>query len=140
MPYDNPIGIQCSRRRGYRMPPDTLRVCRPSRWGNPFTEMKLRGLHANYDCSNLAFGLLVADRWPSETILGMPQDYLPAVIVAIHLAWLNHWSAKWPEDFERWIAPLRGMNLACYCEIGSPCHRDNLLRFAANWKLEAAHG
>ncbi len=48
----------------------------------------------------------------------------------------DHWSSKWPEDFERYIAPLRGMNLACYCPVGpsSPCHRDNLLWFAANWR------
>ncbi|HEX8323957.1 MAG TPA: DUF4326 domain-containing protein [Tepidisphaeraceae bacterium] len=28
--------IQCSRVKGYRLPPNTVRVSRPSRFGNPF--------------------------------------------------------------------------------------------------------
>ena len=36
-PTENkPIRVQLSRKRGWRMPPNTVKVCRPSRWGNPF--------------------------------------------------------------------------------------------------------
>jgi hypothetical protein len=28
----------------------------------------------------------------------------------------------------KWHEPLRGKNLACYCELGTPCHADVLLR------------
>lgn len=31
---DRPIRIQLSRRKGWRMPPDTVRVSRPGMWGN----------------------------------------------------------------------------------------------------------
>ena len=31
-----PNGSSCSRRRGWRKPPDAVVVARPSRWGNPF--------------------------------------------------------------------------------------------------------
>ena len=29
--------IQLSRRKGWRMPPNTVSVARPTKWGNPFT-------------------------------------------------------------------------------------------------------
>lgn len=35
-----------------------------------------------------------------------------------------------PEKLEEYLAPLRGKNLACWCAIGKPCHRDVLLRLA----------
>jgi len=31
-----PVRIQLSRRKGFRLPADTIVVARPSRWGNPF--------------------------------------------------------------------------------------------------------
>ncbi|MGI8723190.1 MAG: DUF4326 domain-containing protein [Geodermatophilaceae bacterium] len=32
----SPARIQLRRTRGWRMPADTVRVARPSRWGNPY--------------------------------------------------------------------------------------------------------
>lgn len=32
-----PQRIQLSRKKGWKMPPNTVRVCRPTKWGNPFT-------------------------------------------------------------------------------------------------------
>jgi DNA modification methylase len=46
----NPIGIQCSRQRGYRLPPNTIRVTRPSRWGNPF---KQKPFHLEYSFAEI---------------------------------------------------------------------------------------
>jgi hypothetical protein len=31
----NPIRIQRKRAKGWRMPPNTISVCRPGEWGNP---------------------------------------------------------------------------------------------------------
>lgn len=31
-----PIRVQLSRRKGWRMPPNTASVARPTKWGNPF--------------------------------------------------------------------------------------------------------
>lgn len=33
----NPQRIQLSRRKGWRMPTNTVKVSRPSKWGNPFS-------------------------------------------------------------------------------------------------------
>jgi Domain of unknown function (DUF4326) len=35
-----------------------------------------------------------------------------------------------PEDYARWIAPLRGKDLACWCALDKPCHADVLLELA----------
>lgn len=37
-----------------------------------------------------------------------------------------------PEQYERWIAPLRGKNLACWCRLDQCCHADVLLDIANN--------
>lgn len=31
-----PERVQLSRAKGWRMPPNTVKVCRPGPWGNPF--------------------------------------------------------------------------------------------------------
>lgn len=35
-----------------------------------------------------------------------------------------------PEYFRRWLAPLKGKDLACWCPLDKPCHADVLLRLA----------
>lgn len=96
--------VQLSRRKGWRMPANTVNVARPSRWGNPFTLAIARKLH------------------PKE-----PDKVLARRVVrayAITVAGYEH--------FEKWIAPLRGKNLACWCKLDMPCHADVLLKLAAN--------
>jgi hypothetical protein len=34
-PSGSPVRVQLSRKRGWRMPPNTVKVCRPTKWGNP---------------------------------------------------------------------------------------------------------
>src|SRR5690242_6951114 len=33
---DKPVRIQLKRTKGWRMPPNTVKVTRPGKWGNPF--------------------------------------------------------------------------------------------------------
>ena len=35
-----------------------------------------------------------------------------------------------PEEREKFLAPLRGKNLACFCPLDQPCHADVLLEMA----------
>lgn len=37
---NNPVRIQVQRKKGWKMPPNTVLVGRPSRWGNPFSAEK----------------------------------------------------------------------------------------------------
>ncbi len=40
-----PIRIQRKRTKGWKMPPNTVSVCRPGKWGNPFTFANSGNVH-----------------------------------------------------------------------------------------------
>lgn len=44
---------------------------------------------------------------------------------------LLKFSSFHPDEFEAFIAPLRGRNVACWCKPGAVCHADVLLELAA---------
>ena len=90
------------RTKGWRMPSNTVSVTRPGPWGNLF------GVH--------------------------PHDGGQAAAVAIFRDWL---AGKYPNSEPKrreWILKnlpsIRGKNLACFCEPGTPCHADVLLELA----------
>lgn len=93
-----PIRIQRRRTRGFRLPPNTICVTRPSKWGNPFRVGHLS-----------EFG----DVPDAETA------------VAFYRAWID----KGLQRIEI-VRELRGKNLACFCQLGKPCHADVLLELA----------
>ncbi len=107
---DRPIRIQSRRTKGWRIPADTIYVGRPSMWGNPF-------------------------RHPD-----------PAVAVRMYRAWINstmrtmamlECTKALPGPLDERLLRIRaevrmlhGMNLACWCGPGQPCHADVLLEVA----------
>ncbi len=105
-----PQRIQLSRRKGWRMPPNTVKVDRTTQWGNPFRPRKERDWTKEY-CAKL-FEYLAGG------YICMCDDPDPDV----QRAYLK--MAK------RDIKKLRGKNLACWCRVGDPCHADVLLRAA----------
>ena len=99
----DPIRIQLSRVRGWRMPPNTVKVSRPGPWGNPFVIGSLGVPDAATAVSK--FEALIADE----------------VRCLQHDRFFMFTGGR--------IALLRGKNLACWCKEG-PCHADVLLRIA----------
>lgn len=111
----NPIRIQRKRTKGYKLPPDTVCVTRPGKWGNPFVVGEYS------DATKLGY------QTPKELCGVMVRD-----------------NAHAAELFDRWIRGLsdvalgwrisvhvlQGKNLACFCPVGSPCHADTLLELA----------
>ena len=93
--------IRLRRAKGWRMPPNTVSVARPSKWGNPFK---------------------VGDEHPEH---GGPITPMEAVRLyrdrLLHLALFE----RTPP-----IDDLRGKNLACWCALDAPCHANVLLRLA----------
>jgi hypothetical protein len=79
-----PHRIQRKRIKGWRMPPNTVYVGRPTRWGNYEASLRLYDIQARYQ----------------------------------------------NEVNPRWLDPLRGKNLACWCGPDQPCHADILLELA----------
>lgn len=101
-----PVRIQLRRTKGWRMPPDTVKVDRSTRWGNHIRVGEDRGPGRR--------------PWTAEDAVAQYRIDLEAAIDPARP------DGSQPLD----LSPLRGMNLACWCRIGAPCHADVLLELA----------
>jgi len=122
-----PVRIQRKRAKGWRMPPNTIYVGRPTKWGNPF----------------------------AAPILGRKPEDRHAAVDAFRRwwegrGWING-RLLYPDDMSRLVRSiaadeLRGKNLACWCSLCdrhrdgkpmgvkcsdcAPCHADILIERA----------
>lgn len=115
-----PLRIQRSRAKGWRMPPNTIYVGRPTIWGNPWAVGLARcGCRAVGECSHNLFCVDTANEAVAryrEWLLGTDAANL---------------TASRPMGMRRKRIPeLRDRNLACWCPLGQPCHADVLLEVA----------
>jgi hypothetical protein len=126
-----PERIQMRRTKGWKMPPNTVYVGRPSRWGNPW---KIGD--QMYDPALKEFRR-VETRADAVQAFRQKVDYDPDE------PW---WDA--PTEGGGWMTAsggyddnihvnrrsirrfLAGKNLACWCPLGQPCHADVLLELA----------
>lgn len=106
-----PQRIQLSRARGWRMPPNTVKVDRTTPWGNPF----IVGAQGNAAQCVYFFAMLLT----GHILLDSRE------CIERQEAMLAFLKLETP-----WYARLRGKNLACWCRIGQPCHADLLLDLA----------
>jgi hypothetical protein len=65
---------------------------------------------------------------PSVILSGGPVA-VPAA-VDMFRTYVQVQARDFPDSFERWIEPLRGRDLACWCPLDQPCHADVLLEVA----------
>lgn len=105
---EKPRRVQLSRKKGWKMPENTVHVARPSRWGNPFV--------IGEDGVPDAASAVAAFR---ELLGPQPENVVPLYMTA--------------EDITR---DLRGKNLACWCRLDAPCHADVLLELANDAALK----
>jgi hypothetical protein len=98
-----PRRIQLSRRKGWRMPENTVKVDRSTKWGNPFIigAGPMQRFALDHHGAVSFFSDMMRDREMME-------------------------AASYPSD----ISALRGKNLACWCPPDQPCHADVLLELA----------
>lgn len=101
-----PHRVQLSRAKGWKMPENTVRVARPSLWGNPFVVGQI-------------------DHATREQIV----DRAHAVRL-FEQRWFNNGADPMGVMLEEVRRDLRGRNLACWCPLDQPCHADVLLRLA----------
>lgn len=90
------------------MPPNTVKVCRPGPWGNPFPITKNRPAEV---CVALYRGVLEGKTYICTDAKNGSQSAL----------------RKYASEH---LHELRGKNLACWCKAGTPCHADALLALA----------
>ena len=99
-PINPPTRVQLSRKKGFRLPPNTVTVSRPSRYGNPFNVTPDR---------TQAMAVTAFEMWLTGNFTGLEKEKL-FILSTLH--------------------ELKGKNLACWCKPGTPCHADVLLRMA----------
>lgn len=95
------------------MPRGAIYVGRPTRWGNDFRPTML-------DVCDRPLGAdLAVELYRLATLrfIEAGHDGLPGAAVL-------------RRQYEDWIAPLRGHDLACWCPLDQPCHADVLLELA----------
>ena len=93
--------VQLKRSAGWKMPANTLKVDRTTRWGNPFTIA---------ECGSAAVAVAQHGRWMRGEIAA-PGGVAPPTREVLRAA-------------------LGGRNLACWCAVNGPCHADLLLTLA----------
>lgn len=101
-----PIRIQLSRKKGWRMPPNTVKVTRPGNYGNPIR----------------------IGAWLKVEIDGRMYEtkVTAAIAVDLHRQYIEGALRRCPKLLES----LRGQNLACWCPLDALCHADVLLEIA----------
>lgn len=105
---DDPRRVQLKRTKGWRMPENTVKVDRTTKWGNPFIPGKP---------SAMAGGRLVEDKRHAYVLYRATAPDNEALVKAAQ-------------------AELRGKNLACWCPVlpysehDGCCHADVLLQLA----------
>lgn len=107
------------------MPPNTVKVDRTTKWGNPFVVHTDRGPSGRRwpmtpEVAVASFRRMIAREgawWPVP--LPWPKGKLPA---------------GYPTTVDDVRRELRGKNLACWCALDQPCHADVLLKIANSEK------
>lgn len=108
-----PIRVQRKRVKGYRMPPNTISVARPGRWGNPYHVVP---------CGEKSFSVIYkSDGLELMIAWALPED------MALQLA-IDRFEEG--VNIEAAIKQLKGKNLSCFCPLDKPCHADVLLKIA----------
>jgi len=97
-----PHRIQRKRTKGWKMPPNTVNVCRPGKFGNPFK--------------------VTDDRTQAEAVLA----FKVWLVVDGCTAGIPEKKQRILDNLHE----LKGKNLACYCRDGTPCHADVLPELA----------
>lgn len=112
-----PQRVQLRRTKGWRMPPNTVVVARPSKWGNPFTTAK--AIESGYAKPGTARASVVEvfREWLTP---GPSSDAW----------WMGPESDARKAAMHAGLADLRGKHLACWCPLDQPCHADVLLELA----------
>lgn len=136
-----PVRVQRKRIKGFKMPPNTVSVTRPGKWGNPFDfrSSDCCWVALSYGCRGDRLGRQQASvkafaewvnppakgkklvRMERGVRLGSDEKNFqigPRFIVGP------------PPTMDAIRAELAGKNLACFCALYQDCHADVLLEIA----------
>lgn len=103
-----PERVQLRRTKGWRMPPNTVKVDRSTKWGNPITIAKDGVGDGKFTAGSRREAVAMFTEMMSAASLADDYGY-PRLDI---------------------VDELRGKNLACWCPLNEPCHADVLLAMA----------
>ena len=127
-----PKRIQRKRTKGWRMPPGTIYVGRPTKWGNPFKLMRDNLIHCDATHRRkILHPWVIFDNdnmWLGDT--GLQE------VIRLYRQWV--WGYLSDNNI---VIPTRltgneikkqlcGKDLACWCPLDKPCHADVLIEIA----------
>ncbi|MRX31865.1 DUF4326 domain-containing protein [Aminobacter sp. MDW-2] len=126
---ETPVRVQLSRKKGWKMPENTVNVARPNRWGN------------DWKVGSTMFDPATSQFRTCETVEDAIQAFRNSVdwdpdakttLPTTEGGTLEIWGGFGPYHRNRKTirAELAGKNLACWCRLDQPCHADVLLELA----------
>jgi hypothetical protein len=106
---NQPRRLRLSRSKGWRLPGGSVKVARPTKWGNRYvvTPGAVPG--------SLSGGRYTCVRTAEEAVACFERLLIDS-----------------PELVEMAKRELKGRDLACWCDEDEPCHADVLLKYANN--------
>jgi len=128
---EQPKGIMLRRTKGWRLPPGAITVARPSRWGNIFAVgsgvVSWSGQTSGpsvgeYSATDTRYGDLALGRGltAAEAVELYRQDLMGSLADP----------DPYLDELRAALTALRGHDLACWCPLDQPCHRNVLLELA----------
>lgn len=114
-----PQRIQLSRKNGWKMPKDTVKVDRSTKWGNPFKVVKDAKFRA----------LAIVDQFGTVRAYAASRTEASGKAVQMYRDWLTHNELGRVKAADA-ARQLRGKSLACWCKPGAACHASVLLELA----------
>ncbi len=135
-----PERIQRKRTKGWRVPPNTIYVGRPGKWGNPFNFS--RSDHCwnalALGCRGDAKGRREASVKAYRQWIADPRGRIKEMEFGVVMEGKDGETFPIGPRAKAGVSPalsdiqreLRGKNLACWCPLDQPCHADVLLELA----------
>jgi hypothetical protein len=123
--------IQRRREKGWRMPPNTVYVGRPSLWGNPWSSADIGRSYPEIPIGERAAAAARLYRRELEH-WGLLTDYSEVVSRDRWEVTARTTGESGALNMAEYAAiALYGKDLACWCPLTQPCHADVLLELAA---------
>lgn len=125
-----PQRIQRRRTKGWRMPENTVSVCRPGKWGNPFKMVGLKcGCWEVVDENDVTYLLDMRHHPEGKHEPVTTQRYAAREATDLFRSLFTGHRVFQEREVED-LLDLQGKNLACFCPPDQPCHGDVLLELA----------
>jgi Domain of unknown function (DUF4326) len=126
--FVRPVRVQRKRTMGWKMPENTVSVCRPTKWGNPF----------KIEINEISIKDPVTNSWVFLTYGDIDYTvWLYEMLFKADIQWVNYYELRLKHTiFQHWhdhftmlkLSELKGKNLACFCSLNHLCHADFLLK------------